>query len=129
MSIYKNASRVKLRFQTTRGMLSAEQLWDLPLKELAASVKEVKKTLKESDLDDDLSFLSETKTNTVAETENQLRFEILKDVYVTKKSEIEAAHNAAEIKEHNQKILARIAKNNEKALDELSNDELQKLLK
>lgn len=127
--MYKKASKLKLRFQTTRGMLSAEQLWDLPMKELATSIKEVKKTLKETDLDDELSFLSDTKTTTVAEVENQLRFEILKDVYVTKKEEIEAAHNAAEIKEHNQKILARMAKNNEKALDELSNDELQKLLK
>lgn len=127
--MYKRASKLKLKFQTTRGMLSVEQLWDLPMKELATSIKEVKKTLKAADLDDELSFLSDTKTTTVAEAENQLRFEILKDVYMTKKEEIEAAHTAAEIKEHNQKILARMAKNNEKALDELPNEELQKLLK
>ena len=54
---------------------------------LAESIKAVKKVLKKND-DDELSFLESSK---VVDVENQLRFDILKDVYLTKKAEAEAA--------------------------------------
>ena len=83
MSNYKQASKLQLRFQTNRGNLSVEQLWSLSLTDLASAIKAVKKVLKGTDDDDELSFLDENKT---VDTENQLRFNILKDIYVDKQT-------------------------------------------
>ena len=123
--MYKEASRLKLRFVTSRGVLSAEQLWDLPQTQLAASIKAVKKVLKKND-DDELSFLEDSK---VVDTENQLRFDILKDVYLTKKKDMEDKRNEAEAKAHNQKIMSLIAEKKDESLKSMSVEELEKLLK
>ena len=123
--MYKQASKLKLRFQTNKGILSVEQLWDLSQTDLSNAVKAVKKILKKTD-DDELSFLEDSK---VVDVENQLRFDILKDVYLTKKKEAEELRDAAETKAHNQKILTLIAEKQEGKLKEMSIEELEKLLK
>ena len=123
--MYKQASKLKLRFQTNGGVLSAEQLWDLSQTDLSNAVKAVKKILKKTD-DDELSFLEDSK---IVDVENQLRFDILKDVYLTKKKEAEELRDAAETKAHNQKILTLIAEKQEGKLKEMSIEELEKLLK
>lgn len=123
--MFKQASKLKLRFQTNRGVLSVEQLWDLTQTDLANAIKAVKKVLKTGD-DDELSFLESTK---VVDVENQLRFDILKDVYLTKKKESEESRDAAANKAHNQKILALIAEKQEEGLKGKSIPELEALLK
>ena len=123
--MFKQASKLKLRFQTNRGLLSMEQLWDLKQNELSDAVKQVKKVLKKGD-DDELSFLEDSK---VVDVENQLRFDILKDIYLTKKKEAEELRDQAANKANNEKILAIIADKQEGALKEKSIDELLKLLK
>ena len=85
----------------------------------------MKKILKKSD-DDELSFLDDSQ---VVDKENQLRFDILKDVYLTKKKEAEELRDASVAKQHNQKILALIAEKQEEGLRGKSIDELQALLK
>lgn len=125
MDNYKLASRLKLRFATDRGNLAVEQLWELSLTSLAASIRETKKVLKKND-DTDLSFLEE---GGVSDTVNELRFEILKDVYVSKKKDLEDERNATENKAHNQKIMSIIQSKKEGALNEMSVEELEKLLK
>lgn len=124
--MYKQASKLKLRIATSVGMLSVEQLWDLPQTKLAESIKAVKKVLKKNDDDDELSFLESSK---VVDVENQLRFDILKDVYLTKKAEAEAARDALETKAHNQKIMALIAEKKDESLKNMSIEELGKLMK
>jgi hypothetical protein len=126
MSTFKEASKVKLRFSTSKGSLSVEQLWELTQTELATCIKNVKKSLKKGDTEDDLSFLDST---TTVDTTEQLRFDILKEVYLTKKSESEALRNAKEIKEHNQKIMELISSKKETELQSKSVDELMALLK
>ena len=123
--MFKQASKLKLRFSTTKGLLSAEQLWDLTLTDLSNAIKAVKKVLKKTD-DDELSFLNDA---TTVDVESQLRFDILKDVYLTKKSENEALRDAAAIKVHNAKIDALIAEKQDKKLSEMSIDDLEKLRK
>jgi len=124
--MFKQASKLKLRFVTNRGLLSTEQLWDLTQTDLANAIKAVKKVLNKADGDDELSFLVETN---VVDVENQLRFDVLKDVYLTKKKEAAELRDAAEIKAHNQKIIALIAEKKEGALKEMTIDELEKMLK
>lgn len=122
--MYKQASKLGLRIQTNRGLLTVEQLWQLNQSDLSNSIKAIKKVLEKND-DDELSFLEDTK---VVDVENQLRFDILKDVYLTKKTEAEAIRNEAKTKAHKQKILALIAEKQEGKLRDMSIEELQKLL-
>jgi hypothetical protein len=88
------------------------------LKEQADTVKK----------DDELSFLSDT-TPTKVDEENQLRFEIAKDVYITKKAENEEIRSAKEKKEYNEKITALIQEKREGALKEMTEEQLTALLK
>jgi hypothetical protein len=123
--MYKQASQLRLRFLTNVGQLSVEQLWDLSQAQLTNSIKAVKKVLKKND-DDELSFLEDAKE---VDVENQLRFDILKDVYLTKKKEADELRNAADIKAHNQKIDSLIAEKQEGKLREMSIEDLEKLRK
>jgi phosphoribosylformylglycinamidine (FGAM) synthase-like enzyme len=122
--MYKHASKLGLRIATGKGNLSVEQLWDLSQIELSNAIKAVKKVLKKTD-DDELSFLEDTK---VVDVENQLRFDILKDVYLTKKKEAEDLRTAKEVKARNQKIIEIIAEKEEGALKDKSIDELKTLI-
>lgn len=126
MSNYKQASQLQLRFLTNKGTLSVEQLWSLSLTDLANAIKAVKKVLKGTDNDDELSFLDENKT---VDAENQLRFNILKDVYVDKQTALKEARTAQDRKAFEQKILNLIAEKQEGALKEKSIEELEALLK
>lgn len=122
--MYKQASQLKLRFQTPKGQLTVEQLWDLSMTDLSTTIKAMKKVLKKSD-DDDLGFLEEdSKVDKVME----LAFNILKDVYITKKEAAKAIREAAEIKAHNQKILTLIADKEEESLKGKSIEELKNML-
>ena len=123
--MYKQSSKLGLRFQTSKGLLSVEQLWHLNQTDISNAIKAVKKVLKKTD-DDELSFLEDTK---VVDVENQLRFDILKDVYLTKKAENEAQRNELETKAHNQKIDMLIAEKQEEGLRGKSIEELEALLK
>lgn len=123
--MYKTASQLKLRIATSVGLLSVEQLWDLSMPQLTMAIKNVKKVLKKDD-DDELSFLE---SNKVIDVENQLRFDILKDIYLTRKKAAEEFRDAAVIKLHNQKIDALIAEKQDGKLREMSIEELEQLRK
>ena len=124
MEQYKIASQLGLRFTTDRGILSVEQLWSLNQTQLSNLVKSIKKVLKKND-DDELSFLTDTK---VVDIENQLRFDIAKDVYLTKKKLAEDLREKADKKAFEQKILGLIAEKQEGSLREKSIEELQKMI-
>lgn len=129
MVIYKKASKKKLRFSTNRGSLSVEQLWDLPKEEIRQLVIKAREAAKKSSgevSDTELSFL-DAPAKTKA-TDDELRFEILKDIYLTKKSAEEKAQKKAEIKRNNQKLLELIARKQDEALEKKSIKELEKML-
>lgn len=125
MDIYKEAAKLKLRFATPKGVLSVEQLWELTQKDLDSCIRSLKKAIKKND-DDDLAFLD---NSGVVNSIDQLRFDVLKDVYLTNKRETEETKNALEVKQHNQKIMELIAEKKEQGLKDKSIEELEKLLK
>lgn len=125
MSNFKQASKLKLRFHTDKGILSVEQLWDLSQASLASLITSIKKVLKQNDGDDELAFLTETK---VVDTENQLRYDLTKEVYLAKKAELDEKRDSATKKEHNQKILGLIKEKQDGALAGKSIEELEKML-
>ena len=65
----------------------------------------------------------------LVDVENQLRFDILKDVYLSMKKENDELRTAAENKVHNQKILALIAEKKDDSLKGMSIEDLEKQLK
>ena len=125
MDIYKLASQKALRFPTSKGLLSVEQLWTLNQTQLAGIVKSLKKILK-GENDDELSFLDETKNVNV---EDQLRFDIVKDIYLTKKAEAEELRTKADRKAFEQKILLMIEEKKEDSVKGKSIEELEAMLK
>lgn len=128
MDNFKKASQLKLRFNTNKGVLSVEQLWDLTATSLATLVRSIKSELKNSTIEDELSFLSDV-IPTKVDVENILRFEIAKDIYLTKKAESEALRDEKAKKEHNQKILELIQNKKEGELQSKSIEELEAMLK
>jgi len=128
MEIYKKASKKKLRFNTNRGVLSVEMLWDLPKEEIRELVIKAREAAKKSSgqvSDAELSFLDAPKAKA---TDDELRFEILKDIYLTKKNADEKALKKAEIKANNKKVLELIARKQDEALEKMSIKELEKML-
>lgn len=124
--MYKQAAILKLRFETPKGLLSAEQLFDLSMTDLSTSIKKVNALLKkEQSIDDELAFLEGVD---VAETQNSLRFKILKDVYLTKKEARDAAALDYEKKQKKQRIAELIAKKKDEELENKSIEELEKML-
>jgi hypothetical protein len=81
MSIFETADRKKLRFLTTQGQLSAEELWDLSLASLNSLAMSVNKQLRDEGEESFLSTAAKSCTN------NSLRLDILKHVITTKEAE------------------------------------------
>ena len=125
--MYKQATRINLQFETEKGILNLQQLWTLGTTSLSKAIKAINKKLKEQDKDDDeLSFLG---TNVSSKNkEDVLRFEILKDIYLTKKQEAEEEAAKVSKKEQNQKILELISRKKDTALEQMSVEELEKML-
>lgn len=124
--MYKQAALLKLRFETSKGNLTAEQLFDLSMSDLSSAIRKVNAQLKkEKAEDDELAFLEGVD---VVETQNSLRFKILKDVYLTKKEARDAAVVDFEKKQRKQRIAEIIAAKKDAALAEKSIEELEKML-
>ena len=127
----EKAVRTKLRFDSPKGLLDVEQLWDLPLikpstntmakANLDDMIKEVYKELKN---DPDISFV--TKRSSANEV-SQLKFDILKYIIDTKIAERDARADSVQKSEKKQVILAAIAQKENEALLGASVEELRKM--
>jgi len=123
MENYKKASQLKLRFQTNKGSLAVEQLWDLSLTDLDALAVSLENEYKQSGKKSFLVASSE-KDKTA-----KLRFDVALDVLTTKVEEAQAQAEAKEIKEHNEKIITLIAEKKDESLKGKSVKQLEAMLK
>jgi len=128
MNIFEKASRMKLRFQTKNGLLAVEDLWDLPLKsddpgvvDLDSIAVELYKKIK----DGDVSFVS---PRTKKESEDNLKFEIVKHIIDVKLKERDEAAQEIERKKKKEKIMEIIKKKEEENLLSKDLDDLYKML-
>ena len=126
MNIFEYAARSKIRFQSTKGELTVEQLWDVPLRSrddfnLNAVAKAANKAWK--DISEE-SFVETTKTPEHVRRETAL--EIVKYVIDTKLDEELAAKKRADNKIEKEKLLGILAEKQAGKLSELSEKELQK---
>jgi hypothetical protein len=123
INIFELAAVTKLRFQTTKGYVTTEDLYDLNLQTLNRIAKAVNKELKSAEEED---FIDEpSKTDKV----NTLRLDLLKHVIKVKKDAQEAAVNASKKKAEIAKLKELIAEKKDAALKDQSLDELQEQLK
>lgn len=125
--MFTKASRLKLRFSSTVGLLSTEDLWDLPLTSntgrpnLDDIAKDLHRQLK---ADDNISFVIKEKK---PDETNQLKFDIIKYVIDIKLAEAEVISVARINKEKKQQLLAIISQKENEALAGTSLDELRKM--
>lgn len=124
MSVFKKATKQGLRFETSKGVLTTEQLWRLSLKELKEAIEKVGAQLKKEDVSE-YDFFEPT---TIKNEALQLQFDVLKEVYIEIKSDIDRQAQDVDKKKHNEKIMALIAEKEEAAIKDKSVDELKEML-
>lgn len=122
-NIFETASRMKLRFPSTRGDLTSEQLWDLGLNDLDHSARTVNTELKHVTEE---SFIA-TKPHP-DKPRFELQLEILKHVIKVKQSEIEAEKERSERSEKRRKLVEALAVKEDEALNKKSRATLLKEL-
>lgn len=125
MNIFEAATRSKIRFQSVRGALSVEQLWDVPLRSkdtfnLDVIAKDVSHDLKESSEE---SFV-DTTTSTV-KTTLEIALDVVKRVIAVKLEEEALNKKRAENKQERTRLLRILAEKQEGQLSALSVTELQ----
>lgn len=119
-NLFEIASRRKYRFPF-KGLITAEDLWDLSLAQLDGVYKTLNKTAK---ADGEESLLSEHK----ADIDLANMIEIVKHVFTIKQEEASARKAAAENAEKRARILEVIEQKQDEALHSMSEEELKKLL-
>ena len=122
MNMFEQVSRMKLRFKTSKGDLTVEDLWDLRLTGTVSLNTLAKSLNKQLKLDDEEDFVS---TKSASNKVLELKFELVKHIIGVKKAEQEAAANAADVKAKKQKLAELIAKKQDSALEGKSLEELQ----
>ncbi len=124
MSLFEQATKQRLRFASTRGQLTTEDLWSLPLEhstglDLDSIAKEVFAELQTAT---ETSFVKKAKSTTKIE----LKLEIVKHIISVKQDEAEARINASDKRERNELIMDVIAA---KEIDELKGKSVKALKK
>jgi len=118
--LFAIATREKYRFPF-RGQITVEDLWDLTPAQLDSVYKTLNKT---ATAQTEESLLAENAVDTT--TANMI--EIVKHIFGVKKQEAEERKTAAEKSEKRKHILEILAKKQDDALQNKSEDELKKLL-
>lgn len=120
-NIFEYAVRNKVRFPF-KGMISAEDLWDLSLTNLDSIYKTLNKQVKQSEEE---SLLT---TKTSVDTELEVQIAIVKRIVSVKLEEQEVREKAAAKRAQKQKIMSIIATKEDEALHNSSVDDLRKML-
>ena len=119
--MFEYATRNKVRFPF-KGLISAEDLWDLTLTNLDSIYKTLNKQVKQSEEE---SLLD---TKTTVDKELDVQIAIVKHIVTVKLAEQEAREKASVKKAQKQKIMAIIASKQDEALQNSSVEDLQKML-
>ena len=117
--MYKKALRTKLRFSTSKGKLTTEDLFDLSLTDLNNLAIALDKKLSETPRK---SFISDIAPDT---QEDELRFNIVKDIITLKLAERNAAQNANAKAAEKAQLLEILHRKKNEALENLSVAEIE----
>lgn len=116
VNIFEQATRKQVRFETTKGVLTTEDLWSMNLNSLDKIAVALKKELDNVQE----SFIKKD----VQKTAEQLKFDIVLHIINTKMREQEERERAAQVSLQREKIKELIASKQNQALEQKSIDEL-----
>ncbi|MEW2477352.1 MULTISPECIES: hypothetical protein [Micromonospora] len=124
MTLFEKATREKFRYPSTKGLLTTEQLWELPLTaksgfSLDDVARAVNAELKAVDTE---SFVA-TETNPAKAT-LETKLEVVKHVIAIRIAEDQAAKAAAAKKLEKEKLLAVLGRKQDAVLENLTEAEL-----
>ena len=121
-NMFETATRRKYRFQLS-GSLTVEDLWDLSIESLDKIFKNLNAQRKQTEEE---SLLA-SKTKDDEDLINKI--DIVRHIVSVKLAEKEARAKAKEIKEQKQKIMAILDEKKDKALHDMTTEQLEALLK
>jgi hypothetical protein len=121
MEMFETAVRTKMRFPF-KGLISAEDLWDLPVESLDSIFKVLNSQLKQAKEESLLNVRSKQ------DAEIDLKIEIIKYVVKVKQEEDALRLKAKENREKKQKLMELIANKQDTELQNKSIEELTKML-
>lgn len=127
MNMFEKAARQKLRFESPKGMMSVEDVWDLPLKhqsrfDLDTLAKGLNRAIKQNEEE---SFVEEpSASNSLLHT----KMDIVKHIIEVRRKERDASAKASETRARNEKIKAIIERKQDEALESRSEQELLAML-
>ena len=120
-NIYKIAFRKKLRFDTFRGIIDVEDLFDLTLQDL----DKIASTIADKIESTSKSSVFENKQ---VDSEAQLAYDIVADVFKTKQDEAKEKTLAEAKRQKRARIQELIQRKKESAMEELDIEQLEALL-
>jgi len=123
--MFEKITREKVRFITTRGQLSIEDLWDLPLDKGVVNLDDIAKSLSKELRESEESFVNPKKKDNLT----KLKFKAVKHIIIVKLKEIEKRKEEAENKIKYNKIVDVLAEKEIDVLKEKSMKDLKKELK
>jgi hypothetical protein len=118
--MFEKATRLKLRFPY-KGLITVEDLWDLPPKELDTIYRGISKELRSVSED---SLLEKKKAG---DSVLELQIEIIKHIYLAKQEDIDRRVKALARKDRVRQLDDIIAQKENTALSEKSLDDLKKM--
>lgn len=127
--MFEAATRQKLRFESPKGLLSIEDLWDLPLTSATgrANLDQIALDL-HSQLKSTADVVSFVDDATKSDPVIQLQFDVVKHVIETRKKENAEAVAAKDRAETKQRLLEVLAKKRDSNLEAMSEEDLLKKL-
>ena len=125
--MFERASKEAVRFDSSKGELSTEDLWNLPLTSqrgisLDSIAKVIYKKLKEGA---EISFVDEKSD---ADSELELKMSIVKYIIEFKKDEAKSRKSAANKKVQKEQLIEALAKKRKGSIEEMSEAALLKAI-
>lgn len=128
--MYKKAMKLHLRYTTKIGQVTTEELWSLKMSDLQSAVEDAykeKERLQGAGGQGELSFL-ETKPQNPEVEQAVLRFEVLKDVYLTRVNDSEQAREDYRASKEIRELEEILADKKKADIMNMSAEELEKLI-
>lgn len=127
-NVFAEATRRKLKFDSPRGLINVEDLWDLPLlgrdeMNLNSIAKGIHKQIKETEGE---NFVEET-TSTIDKV-LETKLEVVKFIIEVKKKERDERKAAEENRAKKQRLLEILSEKKDEDLRNKSVDEIEKMI-
>lgn len=124
-TLFEMASQFKFRYPY-KGLITTEDLWDLKPTELDVVYKNLNKELKT--FDGDSLIATKSADDGVKANELKNKIEVVKYIFNHKQQEAELYRMAAENAQKRQKLLEALARKQDDALQNMSEEDLKKAL-